>query len=526
MSGTNFFDFREKLISKPAKPARVYPAPSAVTPAVRAANNGTGTKQAKLDAKAAQAMSVSQLTEWVGAVIRSGMPQSVLVKGEASNVSLNRGSGHLYFTLKDAESCVDCVMYKSDAERLKFAAQDGMEFLATGNVKVYAPKGKYQLYVTHLQPLGKGALEVAFQQLRAKLETEGLLAAERKRKLPRYPTRIALVTSREAAALQDMLKVLRRFPWLQLWVYHVPVQGDGSGGRIADAIAHLNRVATQLGGVDLILLSRGGGSIEDLWGFNEEAVARAVVASIIPVVTGIGHEVDTTIADLVADYFAHTPTEAASVVTTHWKAVQEQLDTSDLRLRRSLRAGIDSARQRLASVQRHEAFRRPTDRVNHLRQRLDDRERSLLFAFTSRFAARRDRVVHGEQRLTTSTAAMLRRAHDALSAHGAALAERHPRHAVRLADQKLVALEARLRCEAQADLKRRVLRVDLMQRTLEAVSPTQVLRRGYSITTLKKDGRILRSVADVVGGERLVTRVADGQIESTAKDPKQPGLFE
>jgi exodeoxyribonuclease VII large subunit len=525
MSGTNFFDFREKLISKPAKPARVYPAPQA-TPVVPPANKSSGTRQSKLDAKLAQAMSVSQLTAWVDGVIRSGMPQSVLVKGEASNVSLNRGSGHLYFTLKDAESCVDCVMYKSDAERLKFAAQDGMEFLATGNVKVYAPKGKYQLYVTHLQPLGKGALEVAFQQLRARLEAEGLLAPERKRKLPRYPTRIALVTSREAAALHDMLKVLRRFPWLQLWVYHVPVQGDGCGARIADAIGHLNRVAARLGGVDLILLSRGGGSIEDLWGFNEESVARAIVSSNIPVVTGIGHEVDTTIADLVADYFAHTPTEAATIVTSHWRAVQEQLDSSDLRLRRALRAGIDSARQRLAIVERHETFRRPTDRVNHLRQRLDDRERSLLFAFTNRFASIRDRVVRGEQRLGTSTSAMLRRAHDALGAHAARLAELHPRHAVRLADQRLAALDARLRCEAQASLQRRVLRVDLMQRTLEAVSPKRVLQRGYSITTIKKDGRIVRSAADVRGGERLVTRVADGEIQSTADDPKQPRLFE
>jgi exodeoxyribonuclease VII large subunit len=519
MSGTNFFDFREKLIAKPAKSARAYQAPPAAAATPGGAN---GAKPGG----GPQAMSVSQLTAWVDAALRSGLPDSILVQGEASNVNHNRGSGHLYFTLKDAGSCVDCVMFKSDAVRLKFAATDGMELLATGRVQVYAPRGRYQLYVTRLQPLGKGALELAFQQLRARLEAEGLTAAERKRRLPRYPTRIALVTSREAAALQDMLKVLRRFPWLQLYVYHVPVQGEGCGAKIADALAHLNRVAAGLGGVDLILLSRGGGSIEDLWGFNEEVVARAVVASRIPVVTGIGHEVDTTIADLVADYFAHTPTEAATIVTAHWRAVQEQIEASDVRLRRAQRAGIESARQRLAMVERHEAFRRPLDRVNQLRQRLDDRERSLALAFTARFGHLRDRLNHAEHRLTGAVAGRLRRAHDAVNACGSALAERHPRHAVRLAAQRLAAAESQLRCEAQADVKRRILRLEMLGRTLDAVSPRQVLKRGYSITSLKKDGRLVRSAADVKAGERLLTRFADGEVESTADDPRQPRLFE
>ncbi|MGH7214881.1 MAG: exodeoxyribonuclease VII large subunit, partial [Tepidisphaeraceae bacterium] len=290
---TSFFDFREQVTGRKSVPA---PSRSGAVPP--------------------DALTVSQLTARIDNVLRNGFPQSLVVRGEISNFNHNRASGHCYFTLKEGSvACVDCVMYRSQAASLRFTPSDGLEMLAHGTLKVYAPRGRYQLVVNRLQPLGQGALELAFQQLKAKLEAEGLFAEERKKPIPRYPLRVALITSRDGAALQDMLKVMRRFPWLRLMLYHVPVQGDGCGAKIATAIDHLSAFHEQVGGVDVVLLGRGGGSLEDLWGFNEEAVARAVARSRLPVVTGVGHEVDVSIADLVADHHAHTPTEAAQVIT-------------------------------------------------------------------------------------------------------------------------------------------------------------------------------------------------------------------
>ena len=204
------------------------------------------------------------------------------------------------------------------------------------------------------------------------------------------------MTSQQTAALQDMLKVLRRYPWLTLCCYHVAVQGTGAAEKIAAAIAHLNSHGKN---IDIILLARGGGSLEDLWAFNEEVVARAVAASVIPIVTGIGHEVDTSIADLVADHHAHTPTEAAQTVVQDWKLVKEALANAGIRLRRGLRAGLSDAKQRLAAVARHELFRRPLDRVNQLRQLLDDRQRAMSLGVGEGSAANQRRVTEFSERL-------------------------------------------------------------------------------------------------------------------------------
>jgi hypothetical protein len=238
MAEPGFFDIREKLAA-PRKPRGSTVAPS----------NPDST------------LTVSQVTKLIDTALRSGTPASVNVRGEVSNFKHNQGSGHAYFTLKDTDACINCVMFRGEFERVKFRPQDGMELLATGNVRVYAAQGKYQLYVNALQPLGKGALELAFQQLRLKLEAEGLFTADRKRELPRYPTRIVIITSRETAALADILKVLRRFPWLQLIHAHVPVQGEGSAKQIAAAVAFVNGHREAIGNPDLILLGRGGGSL-------------------------------------------------------------------------------------------------------------------------------------------------------------------------------------------------------------------------------------------------------------------------
>mgnify|MGYP005850394673 FL=1 len=449
-------------------------------------------------------LNVSQVTSLIDRALRRGLPERLLVRGQISNFSRHHSSGHVYFTLKDERSAIDCVMFASSARTLKFAPADGMEVIASGQVRVYPQRGRYQLYVGSLQPVGQGALELAFRQLVEKLKAEGLFDAQRKKPIPDYPLRIALVTAQGGAALQDMLKVLRRFPHLRLLLASVPVQGEQAAPRIAEALTLLNRHAPRLGGIDVILLARGGGSLEDLWAFNEEIVARSIAASRIPVISGVGHETDTTIADFVADHRAHTPTEAATFVTQHWKDAMQRLPLIQTRLRQALRQVVRDARQRLAPVAAHEFFRRPLQRVRQWQQLLDERERLLALAL-SRVSRRASSEL---QRLSTRLLTV------------------HPRHGLRLALRDLAHRASRLKVATETLQRRRIERVDVLAQQLELLSPNAVLRRGYSITRRKDDGRVLRSAADVREGERLLTRLAEGEVESVVEDPRQPRLFE
>lgn len=521
----NFFEFQQKLVRGARSPA---------------AREGGAPPQKPL--------TVSELTARITRVINSGMPPAVLVQGEVSNVNRNKASGHLYFTLKDAEACLDCVMFHSEAAALKFQPAPGMELLANGRVGVYGARGRYQLYVSQLRPLGKGALEIAFQQMRAKLEAEGLFARERKKPIPAYPMRVVLVTSREAAALFDVLKVLRRFSWLSLMLYSVPVQGDGAAERIADALRHVNARIADAGGADVILLARGGGSLEDLWAFNEEIVARAIADSRIAIVTGIGHEVDVSIADLVADHHAHTPTEAAQVITANWRTAREGLGQSTLRLTRALRAGVADAGQRLRSIERHESFRRPLDRINSLRQLLDERQRAMLIAQERLLRLTRERLRESalrlerflpallprersrlddlRRRLDAAIAAKLRVARERLGRVAALLQDCHPKYRLRLESQRLAIDADRLKRSMSQSLQSRSARLDALSRQLEAVSPQAVLSRGYTMTLRKKDAQPLRSASQLRPADKILTRFADGQVESIVEDSRQLSLFD
>jgi exodeoxyribonuclease VII large subunit len=496
-----FFDVREKLV--PPRGARPAAAPAPGTDAL---------------------LSVSAVTKLVERAIRTGVPPAVAVRGEVSNFNHNRASGHAYFTLKDPDAVLNCVMFKGDFERVKFAPVNGMELMAIGSVRVYAAQGRHQLYVNHLQPLGQGALELAFQQLRAKLEAEGLFAPGRKRPVPRYPTRIVLVTSRQTAALQDMLKVLRRFPWLRLMLCHVPVQGDGCGAAMAKAITGVNEHIDRLGGADLILLGRGGGSLEDLCGFNDESLARAIAASRLPVITGIGHEVDVSIADLVADHHAHTPTEAATVATAGWRTVTDELRTLSARMTRQLDAHLRDARHRLAAVEQHEFFRRPTDRIDDLRQRLDDRGRSLQLAVHALLRRRGAALQSASDRLARQTPAALA----ARTAERLAQMQRRLTVAiggtVRRGTEGTASAADRLRRAAGHDLRRRAERVASLSAHLEALSPQRTLERGYTVTRRSKGG-VVRSAGDLREPDRIVTRFADGEVASVVEDADRPKLF-
>jgi len=256
-----------------------------------------------------QALTVSELTRRLQGLLETEFVD-VWVEGEVSNLK-RAASGHMYFSLKDAGAQIRAVVWKTDARLLRFEPKDGMHVLARGSLRVYPPRGDYQVSVQVLEPLGKGSLAQAFEELKERLEKEGLFAPGRKRPLPLLPRRIAVVTSPTGAVIRDILRVLhRRHPTLEVLVYPVRVQGEGAAGEIARAISALNR----LGGLDVVILARGGGTLEDLWAFNEESVARAIVASRIPTLSAVGHETDVTIADFVADVRAPTPSAAAELV--------------------------------------------------------------------------------------------------------------------------------------------------------------------------------------------------------------------
>ena len=471
MSDQGFFDFRERLAQ------RSEPVP------------------AKEKSPLSLPLTVSQLTSRIEIAIKTQLPGSVLVQGEVSNFKAV-AAGHFFFTLKDSDACIDCTMWRSDNIKLKFQVRDGMELLLGGTVDLHRQQSKYRLYVKKLEPLGEGALELAFHQLRQKLQKEGLFDPKRKKPIPPYATRIALITSAQAAALQDMLKILRRFPFLRVMVYPTLVQGQDAGTKIAAAIEHLNRSHQQIGGIDVILLARGGGSLEDLWAFNEEVVARAVAASKLPIITGIGHEVDVCIADLVADHHAHTPTEAAQVVTRFWRQADELVTRQMSRLHRELRQLINHAEQRLAGAERHEVFRTPLQRIHRLVERLSDLRRQLVSGTDQRIAQSHRQLTQLESRLQQQrtqivtrlreqvselrrflAAAMqnhLQRLRGRLQRDQVLLRDSHPKHRLQLSTQRLGQADNRMRRTMTQDIRRRQQQVDSMSARLEAINPLQL----------------------------------------------------
>ena len=297
----------------------------------------------------------------------------VWVEGEVSNLA-RPSSGHLYLTLKDEDAPIKAVIYRGVALRMRFDLNDGMRVIVRGRLTVYLPRGEYQLQVEEVQPKGIGPLELAFRQLKEKLFTEGFFDPARKKKLPRIPRRIVLVTSPTGSAVRDMLEILsRRWPAAEVWVCPVKVQGDGAAQDIADAIRRINKLhASGAAAIDVLIVGRGGGSLEDLWAFNEEPVARAIFASRLPVVSGVGHEDDLTIADLVADVRALTPSEAAEKVTPDRVAVLSWLEGLETRLRGLLLKRLETARARLDDLAGRRCFTAPLERVRDEERRLDD----------------------------------------------------------------------------------------------------------------------------------------------------------
>lgn len=428
---------------------------------------------------------VGELIRQVNAVL-AGAVGEVVVRGELSGVKV-AGSGHCYFQLKDAEGTLSCALWGSRADRLKFKLTDGLAVLVRGSLEIYAQRGSLQLIASEVIPEGIGELQLAFEQLKAKLAAEGLFAAERKRPIPALPRRLGLVTSASGAAVRDVLKVLERWEHLSVLLYPVRVQGRGAAGEVARAVRYLGGS----GRVDVVLVVRGGGSLEDLWAFNEEVVARAIAACPVPVISGVGHEVDFTIADFVADIRAATPTQAAELVVARLEGQSRRVEQGAERLRRAMGRRLDRLALRLQALEGARGLARLPQRVTALRQRVEHlaelprRLRAVLVGRHRRLDGATTRLLHWPTRLGAP------RRRELVTVRLAVAGER---------------LKGLLRRRA-ADLAQK-------ERTLIALSPREVLRRGYSITTRGGHSRPLRSPREVEAGEPVVTTLAEGQLRS------------
>ncbi|MFH2204688.1 MAG: exodeoxyribonuclease VII large subunit [Elusimicrobiota bacterium] len=408
------------------------------------------------------ALSITELNRLVKAGLERDFGD-VWVQGEISNAKA-APSGHVYFTLKDAGAQISAALFRGDAARIKFELEQGLEVLARGRVTLYEARGSFQIVVREIRPKSAGALQLAFEQLKKKLAAEGLFAEERKKPLPPFPRRIGIITSRTGAAVRDMLSVLgRRFDGLHIRLYPVTVQGTTAAPEIAEAIADFN---AHFPDTELLLVGRGGGSLEDLWAFNEEAVARAIAASNIPVISCVGHETDFTIADFVADLRAPTPSAAAELAVCERAALEDKIARLEQRLTGSAGLLVQTLSERLRRLTRSPFLRHPERIFEQQVQRIDE--------LTARLAPGLRRLV--------------------------ARAEERLKAAARLEGP----IRQRLRLAAET-LRRHAERLD-------ALSPLKVLARGYAIAF--KDGKAVRAAAEVKPGDRLRVRLHRGEIKT------------
>lgn len=432
---------------------------------------------------------VKEITRHIKAVLERSFGR-VWVEGEISN-QRSPSSGHLYFTLKDAESQIGAVMFRGRAAGLTFQPVDGQVVRVLARISVYEPQGNYQLVVDRMEAGGKGALQQQFEALKAKLLEEGLFEESRKRALPLLPRRIGVVTSPTGAAIRDILNVLdRRFRNVHVVLAPVLVQGKTAAPSIARAIQWFDQKASESLRPDVLIVGRGGGSLEDLWCFNAECVARAISACRIPVISAVGHEIDFTISDFVADLRAPTPSAAAERVVGCKDAFEERLQGLQATLDRTLRHRMAAAKGRLAGVRTHHVFRKPGHLVERLAQQLDGADLKMQHALVRCRDQARGRLEHMSGQLSRSIA-----------------------QSSQLTREQLNSIERRLSTAAasRVELAQGRLRAD--ERQLVALSPLGVLARGFSLTR-KADGSLVRSPADVEKGDHLLTTLSDGRLDS------------
>jgi exodeoxyribonuclease VII large subunit len=432
--------------------------------------------------------SVSRLNREVRAVIEGNFG-ALWLEGEISNLA-RPASGHWYFTLKDPSAQVRCAMFRMRTQQVRFKVTEGSQVLAYARVGMYEPRGEFQLVIEHLEPAGAGLLQLRFEALKQKLAAEGLFDAANKRPLPAWPRAIGVVTSGTGAALRDILHVLgRRNPGIPVIVYPCAVQGAAAVPAIVAALGAANRRAE----VDVLLVARGGGSLEDLWAFNEEAVVRAVCASVIPVVSGVGHEIDFTLTDFAADVRAPTPSAAAEICAPDRGEMLRRFAILEVRARRAAGHQLALARQRLeANVAR---LRHPGRRLEEHAQRLDELSRRLPQALDTVLQLRRSRLAAAVSALSAVT----------------------PARRLTLAVARLDAQTRRLHAAMPALLERRQARLRETERALRAVSPAATLERGYAIVRTAQ-GAIARNAAQFTPGAHLVAQLGRGAVTATVDE--------
>ncbi|MDA8428017.1 MAG: exodeoxyribonuclease VII large subunit [Geobacteraceae bacterium] len=425
-------------------------------------------------------LTVSRLTALLRGVLEENFEQ-VWVQGEVSNLSLP-SSGHLYFTLKDTGAQLRCVMFKGAVKNLKFRPADGMALIARGRISVYDQRGEYQLICEYLEPAGVGALQMAFMQLKERLAKEGLFDEGHKQPLPTFPRRIGVITSATGAAIHDILNVLkRRFASLEILLYPVRVQGEGAAPEIGRAIDDMNR----LGLVDVLIVGRGGGSLEDLWAFNEEVVARAVYRSKLPVISAVGHETDWTICDFVADLRAPTPSAAAELVVASSLELRGQLDALSHHLRMALESRLAALNARVDALRR--SLHDPSTMLGHLAQRVDDLSERLEMALENTTLHRRERF---------------ERLRSVLLFHS-------PDRQTERFQQQLAMLSHQLERQLRDKIQQEKHAFGSVAARLEVLSPLRTLSRGYAIAAAS-DGTVVTTVAQLTEGDRLKLQLFHG----------------
>ncbi|MGV7228119.1 MAG: exodeoxyribonuclease VII large subunit [Nitrospirales bacterium] len=432
-------------------------------------------------------LTVSELTRHIRSNLEQQFP-SVWVEGEISNLRCP-SSGHQYFTLKDKASQIRAVLFRSQSERLKFGLQDGLEVLVFGRLTVYEPRGDYQLLLEAVEPKGIGALQLAFRQLKSKLEAEGIFQDSRKRTLPAFPERIGVVTSPVGAALHDLLTIMhRRWPLARVLIAPVSVQGGVAAGQIAAAIQMFNHLSPQFGKVEVLIVGRGGGSIEDLWAFNEEEVVRAIADSRIPIVSAVGHETDVTLADLAADFRAPTPSAAAELVVPDYMLVKAQVRQHRIRLERAFKSLVSALTVRIQQMSQ----RLPEPRliIGHFVQRVDELERQLY-----------RKVKHGYRNIQLL-----------LLQHQSAIWEANPLSTIQREQGRLTELNRHMVQGMQNSILLGRHQLTLLISQLHQLSPLAVLARGYAIMKDFRSGKVLKKSTDTMVGAEVHATLSEGEL--------------
>ncbi len=428
---------------------------------------------------------VSELATLIKVALEQSLPSRLIVVGQLSGFK-QHSSGHCYFDLKDENAIMPCVMWRSDFAKLKFKPQNGLAVIVKGNIDVYLPHGKYQFYAEAMEPAGIGSLQIAFEQMVKKLQAEGLFEDEHKKPIPKYPMRIGILTSESGAAVHDIAdSIWSRWPIAKLFLFDVPVQGEGAAQEISKMLRTVNRRNKELG-LDIVIVGRGGGSMEDLWAFNEEVLARAIYASKIPVISAVGHERDTTIADLVADARASTPTKAGVIAVPDINEVMAGIDNISKRLKADIVQKLALARQSIATIQASAVFRNPKFVVMLSAQRLDGIEIRLVDILRDAFFTAKDR----------------------LNTFQSGISRIEPARLVAQKRAFLIESAARLNSVFNANLSRAVVQLTAVENRISAMNPRAVLQRGYSLTTVKRTGNILTDVKNVLVGDDIITELA------------------